>query len=221
MCGGLGTRQFCIGRGDKGRHMVQETIVVSERNSALAKMGGIIITAVETYSDRAKLVVGRPGLPNVESTLSVGSAVLFETPDGLFEVRVMSTSQVIRVTVLLTQVSPRPGIAGGFVDQNSDNDPFSPPELARIAASVQQIKQAMSERSDVSTSQIDFIARKLDDMRGASERMGRKDWMNLALGTMTSVIVTAAFTPDVAKAFLQAAGVALSWLFGGGMKLLP
>jgi hypothetical protein len=201
--------------------MVQETIVINERSSAQAKMGGIIVSVVETYSDSAKLVVGRPGFPNIESTLGTGGAVLFETPEGLFEVRVMSTALVNKITVLLSQVSPRPGIAGGFVDQDTDNTPFTPPELAKIKDSVEQIKRIMSERSDVSASQLDFIARKLDDMREASERMGRKDWMNLAVGTMTSVIVTAAITPDVAKAFLQAAGVALSWLFGGGMKLLP
>jgi hypothetical protein len=125
------------------------------------------------------------------------------------------------VTVLLSQVSPRPGIAGGFVDQDSDNAPFTPPELLKIAASVQQIRQAMSERSDVSVEQLDFIARKLDGMQEASERLGRKDWMNLALGTLTSIIVSAALTPNVAKALLQAADIALSWLFGGGMKLLP
>jgi hypothetical protein len=200
--------------------LVQETIIVKENNSTQAELGGIIVSAVATYSGHARLVVGRPGLPNVESDLTVGGAVLFETPDGLFEARVMS-SNLIEVTVLLSHLSPRPGIAGGFVDQNSDNAPFTQPELDKIAASVQQIRRAMSERSDVSPEQMDFIARKLDDMRDASERLGRKDWMSLAVGTLTSIIVTAAFTPNVAKAFLQVADAALSWLFGGGMRLLP
>jgi hypothetical protein len=57
-------------------------------------------------------------------------------------------------------------------------------------------------------------------MQKASERMGRKDWMNLALGTLSSIIVTAAFPADVAKALFRAAGDALTWLFSGGIRLL-
>jgi len=199
--------------------LIQETLVIRQRNSIQAENGWVIVSAVETYPDSAKLVVGRPGLLNVEATLSVGDAVLFETPNGLFEVRVMSTGPT-QVTVLVTQVSPRPGIAGGFIDQDSDNAPFTVAELGKIEESARQILNTMRARSDVSPEQLDFISRKLDDMQKASERMGRKDWMNLALGTLSSIIVTAAFPPDVAKALFRAAGDALTWLFNGGIRLL-
>src|SRR5258708_117389 len=122
---------------EEGHRMVQETIVVKEHSSTQSKMGGIIVSAPSTLSGQARLVVGHPGLPNVTSELATGGAVLFETPEGLFEVRVMSNTSN-DVTVLLTQLSPRPGIAGGFVDQDSDNAPFTPLELVKIAASLRQ-----------------------------------------------------------------------------------
>jgi hypothetical protein len=213
------TAQRYIANGIKGHNLVQETIVVKPYNSTQAKTGGIIVSATETSIDRATLVVGRPGFPNIERTLSTGGVVLFETSDGLFEVRVMSTWGG-QVTILLSQISPRPGIMGGFVDQESDNAPFSPPELVKIATSLAQIRQAISGRPDVLPEQLDFISRKLDYLREASERLGRKDWIGLAIGTIGSAILTIALTPEVQKTILQAADIALSWLFTGGMRLL-
>jgi hypothetical protein len=202
--------------------VIQETLDVAQNDSALAKTGGIIVSAVAVNSTagKARLVVGRPGLANVVSEMAIGDAVLFETPDGLFEVRLLSISYP-KATVLLSQVAPRPGIAGGFVDQDASNSRFTTEEVARIGTSMEQILEMVDERSEASPEQLAFIAGKLKYMEAAASRMGRKDWMNLALGTMTSIIVTAAFTPGIAKALLQAADIALSWVFGGGMKLLP
>jgi len=199
---------------------LQKLVIIEERRSTQADLGGLILSAVQTRSDRAQIVVGRPGFPNVEATLTVGGAILFETPDGLFEVRVMSTT-INQVEVLISQISPMPGIAGGFVDKVPENTPFSTDELKRIASSLENIRLAMNERSDVTPEQLDFISRKLDEMQAASERLGRKDWMNLAIGTLTSIIVTAALASTVAKALLQAASATLSWVFGGIVKLLP
>jgi hypothetical protein len=200
--------------------MDQERIVVKERDSTESDLGSLIVSGLETYSDRVSFVVGRPGLPNIQSTLRVGGAVFFETPDeGIFEVRVLSTKPD-SATLLISHVSPRPGIAGGLVNQDPDNSPFMPDELSRIAADLEQVRLAISGRSDVTPEQLEYISRKLDEMRSASERLGRKDWMNLAVGTLTSVIVTTALDPTVARALIAAAGTALSWLFGGSLKLL-
>lgn len=153
--------------------MKQERFSVRERNSTQAELGGIIVSVVQTLGDRATIVVGHPGLPNIERMLHVGGALLFETSDGLFEVRVMSISGS-EVAMLLTYVSPQPGIAGGFVDQDQSNSPFTPSELVEIAKSLQHIRLIMSERSDVAPEKLDFISRKLDEMQAASERFGKR-----------------------------------------------
>ena len=79
----------------------------------------------------------------------------------------------------------------------------------------------MSSRSDIKPEQLRYLFEKLDEMSDASERLGRKDWINFALGTVTSIIITAAFDPVAAKALLDAADAALFWVFGAGIKLLP
>jgi len=94
-------------------------------------------------------------------------------------------------------------------------------ELAKIADSLHRIRLALSARSDITPEQVDLISRKLDEMRAASERLGRKDWMSYAVGTLTGIVITAAFDREVAKALFQAAGAALSWLFGAPLQLLP
>ncbi len=140
--------------------MIQETLDVAQNDSALAETGGIIVSApVNSTAGKAKLVVGRPGLSNV-SEMAIGDAVLFETPDGLFEVRLFSISYP-KATVLLSQVAPRPGIAGGFVDQDASNSQFTTEEIARIGSSMEQIMELVSERSNASPEQLAFIAGKL------------------------------------------------------------
>jgi hypothetical protein len=104
---------------------------------------------------------------------------------------------------------------------SQSNTPFSLEELQRIAASIDSIRMEIGQRTDISPQQLEFVFKKLDEMREASERLERKDWMNLALGTLTSVVVTAALASPAAKALFAAAGTALSWLFGTGLKLLP
>lgn len=199
--------------------MTQERLVVRERSSAQAEHSRLIISAVATYADHAEIVIGRPGLPNVDADFSVGGAVLFETPEGLFEVRVMSTT-ANSVDVLVTHLAGRPGIVGGFVDQDGSNTPFTLEERQQISLSIEQIRIEIATRPDVSEEQLAFISKKLSEMEAASERLGRKDWINLALGTLTSIVVTAALETAAAKALFSAAGAAFSWLFDAGLKLL-
>jgi hypothetical protein len=201
--------------------MRQERIEVSSGTSEVAELGGLVITARGTAPDGATLVVGRPGLPNLVQRLSLGDALLFETPDsGIIEVRVLTSSHAA-VALLLSEVSRRPGLAAGFVDQDASNSAFSAEELKQLADSLTQIRTEMSARSDLTPEQLSLISRKLDEMRDAAGRLGRRDWMNLAIGTLTGVVVNAALPPDVGRALFRAADLALSWLFSGALRILP
>ncbi len=200
--------------------MTQERFVVQQNASKLAEESRLIISVVEAYSNHAKIAIGRPGLPNADADLKVGGALLFETPEGLFEVRVLSLNGTA-VEVLVTEVAPTRGILAGFVDQDISNSRFSSDELRQIAASIAKIRAALARRADFSPQQLEFISRKLDEMQASSERLGRKDWINLALGTLTSIVFTAALESTAAKALFDVTGEALSWLFGTGMRFLP
>ena len=200
--------------------MLQERLTISDRTSLQSDQTGLIISAVNTSSLNAEIVVGRPGLHNLEATLALGGVALFETPEGIFDVRVLATS-AYRVELLVTKISPRPGIAAGYVDQDPENIPFLPEERDRISASINEIRNSMLGRGDIKSEQMDYLSERLEEMRQASERLGRKDWINYAIGTLTSIVITAAFDRSAATALLHVAGDALMWLFGSGLRLLP
>jgi len=200
-----------------------EELRVPEQSSKDSRIGQLVISAPDILNGRVDLVVGRAGYPNVGKNLRAGGAILFETPDaGLLEVRVLHvTSAPDTVTVRISRVSPRQGIAAGFVDHEPDNAPFNQQELLRIKNSLSAVSNAVAERSDLTSAQLDLIDRKLDDMAAAAARMGRKDWINLAIGQLTNLIVTAAFGAEVGKFLFSAVGRALSWLVGETIKYLP
>ena len=200
--------------------MKQERIEVRDGDSQICEMGGIIITVSHTDFKKAQIIVGRPGMPNSDVSLGTGGATLFETPIGLFEVRLLSVSENV-TNILLTEIAPRPGLFAGYVDEDVENAPFTAAERHRLAASLEQVRREISARTELSAEQIDFVARKLIEMEAAAERLGRKDWINWALGTLTSIAVTAALDPEVAKLLFRVAGAALSWVVGGSIKLLP
>jgi hypothetical protein len=165
--------------------------------------------------------------------LHVGGVVFYETPDdGLIELRVtqfqtgivgdLAGNQVVQeATVLVSQVSPRGGLTAAFTQEDISNTPFEAQEIHRLRESLREVREAVRQREDVTPEQADFVSRKLDEMARAAERLGRKDWMNHAIGTLTSVVVTAAINSEAARFLFQALGKTLSWLFGETLKLLP
>ena len=208
--------------------MRQETVQLFPNRSVNTTLGKLFLSTPAVGTIDFQLVVGRIGFPSVNQQMRVGGALLYETPDdGLIEVRVTQiapesvASRISAATLLVTQLSPRGGITGGFSNEDATNAPFEPQELRRLKASLQKVRDAAAEREDLTPQQIDYVSRKLNEMAEAAERLGRKDWINLAVGTLTNVVVSAALNPEVAKFIFQAVGNALSWLVGSPLKLLP
>lgn len=186
-------------------------------------MGGLIISLRNAYTSWINLSVGRPGLPNVESKLKVGDAILFETPDeGVFEVRLLNIliSQN-KATLLVTHVSPTPGLTAAFVGSDPGNAPFTSEEKSKIIECLADVKEKLLESNLFTNEQADLVSRKLDEMTDASDRMGKKDFMNWVIGTLTSLTVTASLSPEARKIMFTSIGESLSWLFRNALQLLP
>lgn len=182
---------------------------------------------IVSYRRRGKgtpkeIVVGYPGLPNVIKEVDIGDAVLFESPShGIIEVRVLSVNYSgNKMEVLVSQISPRLGILGGPVSNDPNNSLFTRDEIAQIAESISNTKSTLAQRPDITPEQVELIARKLDEIQIASERLGRKDWINYVAGTLTSMCISAAFSPEVTKAIFQTVNSAFAWLFSSGLILI-
>lgn len=200
--------------------MKQSTVIVSGSSSGCPDFSNLILTVRQIYSIGCQLVVGYPGIPNVLKDLYLGDVVLFETiNDGILEVR-LTAVLTNKVVLLVTQVSPRLGLVAGLVDDDPGNSPFSESELARISESIAELKEQLKKSSNYTPEQLDLISRKLDEIQSASQRLGRKDWLNYVAGTLTATCISASFAPDVTRSLFKSMGAAFSWLLNNAPVLL-
>lgn len=199
--------------------MIKEIIEVRANDSEHMDSTGLVLTVRLALGSESDIVVGFPGLPNEKRRVYTGDALLYETPMGTFDIRVLSQSSA-KVRFLVTQLSPTPSIAGAFSSADPNNTRFSSAELEQIALSIEDVKEKLSSQPAIHPEQIDLIHKKLDEIRDASTRLGRKDWINYTAGAITSACASAAFAPDVTKSIFLALNSAFSWLFSSAILLL-
>jgi len=199
--------------------MNEEIIEVSENDSVRMETTGLVLTVRHTFGKESDITVGFPGMPNETRRVFTGDALLYETLSGTFEIRVL-TQNNSRVRFLVTHISPRPGIAGAFVTSDPNNAPFTQEELEKIAHSVEQVKSAISAQSGMLPEQIALVHKKLDEIKDASTRLGRKDWINYVAGVITSTCASAAFAPEVTMRIYSSLNSAFSWFFSNALQLL-
>ncbi|MEK6300985.1 MAG: hypothetical protein AABO41_09715 [Acidobacteriota bacterium] len=212
--------------------METEELTINEHCSSSPSNRPLILSVTTIDSDKPRtveFVVGQIGLPSLTRTLRVGGAVLFETSeDGLFEIRILSITKRMSggvwcdcATFGVSQLLARHAPTGGVPNESTANHPFTSSEVERIRTSLEPVHDAIRQRGDITPEQVDYISRKLDEIVDAASRVGRKDWVNIAIGTLTNVVVGAAVGSDAAKFLFQTMGQALSWLLGQTLKLLP
>lgn len=196
--------------------MKQHKFIVKRLHSVASKLGNIIITARYIYDSSCNMIIGSPGLPNIDAeSMYPGDAKLFETPtSGVLEVRLLSLS-ADAASVLVTQISPRPGLMAGFVTEDQTNIPFTVTELEKISESIDEAKQRIHKLNDIPSEQTELILDKLDEMERASKRLGRKDWTHFTSGLLTNIAVAAAFTPARTKELFTIVSEAFAWFFSG------
>jgi hypothetical protein len=100
------------------------------------------------------------------------------------------------------------------------NSPFSEAERSRISLAVSELRRFLISSGTHTERQIQFIATRLQHLEEASHRLGRKDWITLAMGTLTNIVVGVALAPDAARELLRTAGALLGWVVGS-VHLLP
>jgi hypothetical protein len=180
---------------------------------------GLVLTVRDAASNVCEVIAGFPGQANKAREMSIGDALLYETPVGTIDIRVLQQNSA-RVRFLVTLISPTLGIVAAFSSSDASNARFTSEELGRIAASLEEVKATIEAYPDIEAAQSELICAKLDDIMDASTRLGRKDWINYAAGALTSACVSAAFTSEVRTALLNAIRASFSWAFATAPLLL-
>lgn len=203
--------------------MQRERLRVTERRTGIAEHSTLVITMRNVLPTNCVVVIGYPGLPNLTEAMEAGDAVLIETPaDGLLEVRLIEHDyQKSTGDFLISQVSPRQGLLAGAAEVDPSNSPFGEDELRLVAASIESVKQKLTELTDLKPEHVQLLSRKLDEIQLASTRLGRKDWVNYVAGSLTSVCISAAFSPEITRKIFSAVNAAFAWFFSSGVLLFP
>jgi hypothetical protein len=100
--------------------------------------------------------------------------------------------------------------------QGSGNAPFTEAEQTSISAQIEQIKDYIKTKHELTSEQLSHIEARLDEVEQASRRIGRKDWLLSFNGALFSLILTDLITPQTAQQIIMMTFHGLSHLFGIG-----
>lgn len=106
-------------------------------------------------------------------------------------------------------------------EESEENLPFSDSEKKRIAQGLHEIKQHILLSQKLSKDHQEFVSARLTHLEEAASRMGKKDWITLAVGTLTNIVIGVVLDSNAARELFRIAGTALQWLFKHGVPLLP
>jgi hypothetical protein len=102
-----------------------------------------------------------------------------------------------------------------------DNSKFSAEELKRIRLSIEELRKYVFETELLNESRHAYVSSRLDYLIEASERLGRKDFLNIAVSVVMQVVVDyAPYSMAAAQEFWRMASHAFNWIVNAGPHLL-
>lgn len=100
-----------------------------------------------------------------------------------------------------------------------ENTPFTPVEQKQISAQLNEIKEYLGKTQEFNEQQAEFVNKRFDYLADAATRMRRKDWLNLAVGVITTVVIQLMFQPNVIHEIYQFIGKIFKPLLEGVLPL--
>jgi hypothetical protein len=107
-----------------------------------------------------------------------------------------------------------------IANSNLPNDSFSVDEQKLIQTSLQEIKIFLISNQSFDQDKLALIDARLNYLQAASERLGKKDWIIIAIGSLISLVIGLALAPDISRELFRLSSQTLSWLLQGH-PLLP
>jgi len=94
----------------------------------------------------------------------------------------------------------------------TENTSFSKEEQARIAQDLSEIKEFLFTTIQIREEQKTFVEQRLRYLLEASNRLGRKDWLNILFSGLISIIIGLALAPDKSADLLRFSAQVFHWL---------
>lgn len=97
-------------------------------------------------------------------------------------------------------------------DQALQNTLFSSEEQNRVKETLSEFEEQIKTRKVLSDEQANLLHERIEYLVESSKRLGRKDWLAVAVGALVGFTVQAGLTSETAMQILQLAGEALRWI---------
>jgi hypothetical protein len=197
-----------------------QTLTIPTGSSKIAHNHGVVVSVQQWDSGSATLVFGTPGLVNETRKLSIGEAAIYQTPThGNIEIRLLSRP-ANAAEILLTKIQPWLGFEVSASVDEGENTRFTKEEILRIKGSIDKIKLELSVQPDIPPNQYERLAKQLDEISAASERIGRKDWVMFVVGTLSSIATNTYLPAEIVKPFVASVQANLGWIFHAAVRLI-
>lgn len=95
-----------------------------------------------------------------------------------------------------------------------DNAPFTTEERKRVQASMDAVYEESVRTQRLNKRQTELLLSSIEEIKIATARLGRRDWLMFTLSTLAGVATSAAFSLEVTKALVQATTAAIGWVTG-------
>jgi hypothetical protein len=100
--------------------------------------------------------------------------------------------------------------------ETAGNAPFTTDEQDDIGLRLDAVKQLVQERFDLSDEHMAALTAGIEEVKRASTRLGRKDWLMFVSGAALNLIVSAEVPPRAVQTLLDLAVRGVAHLFGVG-----
>lgn len=94
-----------------------------------------------------------------------------------------------------------------------DNRAFTALELTAIQAQLGTLKQYVIQNGDVQGNKLAILEGKIDYLVDASNRLGKKDWLNILIATLIGIVIAGIFAPDRAHELMDYGASLFAFLF--------
>jgi hypothetical protein len=94
-----------------------------------------------------------------------------------------------------------------------NNKTFSRNEKKLISAKLEELRNAVIQSQSLDQDRAAFVEKQFQYLREASDRLGRKDWINVAITTFISIATSVLVDDEKRRWFIQAASEMFRWIW--------
>lgn len=100
------------------------------------------------------------------------------------------------------------------------NDSFNDDDKEKIKSSLNEIKEFIYASNVLQASDREFVEGRFQYLIDSSERLGKKDWLNITLGVLINIILFLSLPSESAGELFRFVSVCFKWLLKGSINLI-